>query len=367
MNCVEKIAAERKAPDILTFNNGNPVKSVADFEKRRKEIKRLLEEHEYGYMPERPRHLRVETVSTDTSFCAGKAPLSTLKFTVTVGEEEFSFHVYAVIPKKQERLPALVHINFRPDVPDKYMPSEEIADRGFATFSFCYADITNDDADFSDGIAKLLSPKRRSKSSPGKIVMWAWAAMRVMDYIQALDNIDKDNVAVAGHSVLGKSALIAGAFDERFKYVISNCSGCSGAALTRGKTGETLPLLASVRHYWFSPKYKDYIAHEDLIPLDQHFLLAAAAPRNLLIGSAKEDIASDPESEFISAYLASAVYDKIYGFKGLVHNGSIPDAPTASDGGSIHYHIREGTGYFSREDWLAYMNYIEKCIQGEVK
>jgi hypothetical protein len=367
VNCVEKSTAERNAPDILTFNNGKTVKSAADFEKRRKEIKRLLEEHEYGYMPERPQHLRVETVSTDASFCAGKAPLSTLKFTVTVDAEEFSFPVYAVIPKNPGKLPAIVHINFRPDVPDKYMPSEEIADRGFATFSFCYNDITNDDGNFSDGIAKLLSPKRRNKNSPGKLVMWAWAAMRVMDYIQALDGIDKDNVVIVGHSVLGKSALVAGAFDDRFKYVISNCSGCSGAALTRGKSGESLSLLASIRPYWFSPKCSDYIAHEDLIPIDQHFILAAVAPRNLLIGSAKGDTQSDPESEFISAHLAGEVYEKIYGIKGLVHNGNIPDAPAVFDGGSIHYHIREGLGYFSREDWLAYMNYICNRLQSEAK
>lgn len=367
MNYVEKNAAERKVPDILTFKNGKPVKTASDFEKRREEIKALLQEHEYGYIPEKPEHLRVEVISTDNVFCAGKAPLSTLKFTVTIGEKEFSFPVYAVIPKKPGKHPAFVHINFRPNVPDKYMPSEEIVDRGFATFSFCYNDVTNDDDNFSDGIAKLLSPKRRKLTSPGKIAMWAWAAMRVMDYVETLDNIDLDNVAVIGHSRLGKTALLTGAFDDRFKYVISNCSGCSGAAVLRGKTGENLAVLANVRHYWFCPKYQNYIVHEEALPLDQHFLLAASAPRHLLVGSAKEDTWADPESEFISAYLASEVYEKIYGLTGLVHNGIIPDATTVFDGGSIHYHIREGLHYFSREDWLAYMNYIDKCNESEAK
>ena len=362
MNYVEKNVAERKLPELLTFKNGNPVETVEDFEKRRDEIKLLLQEHEYGYIPANPNHLRVEVVSTDKVFCAGKAPLVKLSFTVTIDEEEFSFPVNAVIPKTPGKHPAFVHINFRPDVPDKYMLSEEIVDRGFATFSFCYNDVTTDNNDFSDGIAKFLSPKHRKQNSPGKIAMWAWAAMRVMDYIVALDNIDTDNVAVVGHSRLGKTALLAGAFDDRFKYVISNCSGCSGAAILRGKTGENLAVLTGVRPFWFCPKYQNYAVHEQTLPLDQHFLLAASAPRHILVGSAREDTWADPESEFLSAHLASEVYEKIYGIKGLVHNGVIPEAKTVLDEGNILYHVREGLHYFSREDWQTYMNYIDKCM-----
>ena len=290
MTDIDKALSERTVPEILRFKNGKPVLTVEDFEKRRKEIKALLEEHIYGSFPKAPDHLGVNLESCNNGFCAGKASLSKLIFTVTVGEEKFSFPVSAVIPRDKTNLPAFVFINFRHDVPDKYLPSEEIADRGYAVFSFCYTDITSDDENFSDKVAKLLSPERRTQNSPGKIAMWAWAAMRVMDYLETLDYIDLSSVAVIGHSRLGKTALLASAFDERFKYAISNDSGCSGAAITRGKRGEGILEITNRFGYWFSKKYAKYATDVNTLPLDQHFLLAASAPRKILIGSAKEDI-----------------------------------------------------------------------------
>lgn len=363
MNYLKKNAEERRVPSILTFNNGARVKDIKDFELRREEIKALLQEHEYGRILEKPDHMNVDEIDFDKGFCAGKAPLRKLKFTVTLGENKFSFPVMAVIPNKKGKQPAFVHISFRPDVPDKYMPSEEIADRGYAVFSFCYNDVTKDNKNFKSGVAKHLVPTRRKQNAPGKIAIWAWAAMRVMDYIQTLDNIDKDNIAVIGHSRLGKAALLTGAFDDRFEYVISNESGCSGAAVLRGKTGENLSILVGARPYWFCPKYADYTVFENDLPLDQHFLLAASAPRHILIGSAYEDVWADPESEFISSYLASEVYEKIYGIPGLVHEGKIPEPKTVLDKGNICYHIREGLHYLSREDWNVYMDYIGKCME----
>lgn len=362
MKSVFESIEERNLPKII--GNSFDFSLTPDgFEKRRRELLALLEQHEYGAMPQKPEHLTVDTEEVDTGFSAGKAVLSKLKFTVTAENGTYTFPVSSVIPKARGKLPAFVHIAFRDDVPDKYLPAEEIADCGFAVFNICYEDVASDSGDFKNGIARLLSPNRRALSSTGKLAMWAWAAMRVMDYVQALDEIDTENVAVIGHSILGKAALLAGAFDERFKYVIANDSGCSGAAVTRGKHGESIAEITAKFPYWFCPRYQKYAANEDALPCDQHFLLAAIAPRHILIGSAKEDVWADPESEFVSACLASEVYERIYGIKGLVHNGEIPKSATVLSEGNIHYHLRNGLHYFSREDWNAYINYIRKHMK----
>ena len=367
MNSIDKIISELRLPEILKFKGGKPVVTTKDFDKRKEEIKALLQEHIYGKIPERPEHLRVEIISINNNFCAGKAPHTRLSFTVTVCGKEFSFPVSAVIPRDKKNLPAFISLNFKSEVPNEYLPSEEIADRGYAVFSFCYKDITSDDDNFSNGIAKLLSPTRRTLTSPGKIAMWAWAAMRVMDYVETLDFIDLSSVAVIGHSRLGKTALLAAAFDERFSYAISNNSGCAGAAITRGKRGEHILEITNRFPYWFAKRYAKYAADESTLPLDQHFLLAAIAPRKILVGSADEDEWAGPESEFLSAYLVSEVFEKVYGIKGLMHGGDIPKAMSVLSGGSVYYHLRHGMHYLSREDWNLYMDYVDDARKTDKK
>ena len=213
MKTIDEIINERNIPDALITKNGKRVTTPEEFDAHRKDLQKLLQEHIYGYLPERPEHLKVNLVSRDVKFCAGRAPLVTYNFTATIGDTEFSFPVKAVIPESDKPLPAFIHISFRSDVPDRFMPSEEIADGGFACFSFNYQDITADNDNFKSKAARLLSPKRRTLTAPGKIAMWAWAAMTVMDYVETLPEIDKDNVAVIGHSRLGKTALLVGAFE----------------------------------------------------------------------------------------------------------------------------------------------------------
>ncbi len=359
MKSIESIIKERALPDIFTFNSGRRVESVSDFLLRREEMKKLLCENEYGYIPKRPNHLDVAVESVDNSFCAGKAPLTRLVFTVTVGETRFSFPVNAVIPKSDKKCPAFVFPNFSSDVPDRYLPSEEIADRGYAVFSFCRNDITSNKGFKSDKLSKIFQRSKRKLSSPGKLVLWAWAAMRVMDYVMTLDSVDTKNIAIIGHSRLGCAALLAGAFDERFKYVISNCSGSSGAAITRGKEGERIADILTEHKDLFCPRYERYLAKENSLPFDQHFLLSLIAPRHLIIGSAKEDILADPKSEFLGAYLAGEAYERIYKTPGLVHENKFPEAKAVLDGGNVMYHIRHGLHCLSREDWGEYMNYID--------
>lgn len=361
---IEKLLKERNIPDALTFNSGKAVSCVSDFEKRRCELKKILENEIYGVMPKKPDHLTVDIVSEDAVFCAGKAPLRKYNAKCRFGEREFSIPFYSVIPKSDKPLPAFVHINFRDNVPDKYMPSEELCDRGFAVFSFCYNDVSVDDPavdKLRDKVGKYLLPARRSKNSPGKIALWAWFAMRVMDYIETLDTIDKDNVAVVGHSRLGKTALLTGAFDERFKYVISNCSGCSGAAITRGKIGESVQRITSVFPHWFCKNYLDNADDFESRGFDQNFLMALSVPRHILVGSAEDDLWADPTSEFLCLAETNKAY-ALYGMKGLIHNDEIPAPGSVLSDGDASYHHRKGRHYFSREDWLVYMDFIEKNI-----
>lgn len=365
MNAYE-ILKDRNIPELFGNENHTP-SNPEEFEIWRNQVKEMLQQKEYGRIPPKPDHLSVELTDRKENFCAGRARLDTLMAKCQFEGNEICFPFYAAIPKAasaQNKRPAFVLINFTNAVPDRYYPAEEIIDRGYAVFSFGYKDVTLDENEFRSGVAQFLSPSRKNGDAPGKIAIWAWAAMRVMDYACALDCIDLDNVAVVGHSRLGKTALVAGGFDERFKYVISNDSGCSGAAITRGKVGESMERICEVFPHWFCPSYVNTAQNGGIeaLDFDQHFLLALSVPRHLLIGSSKEDAWADPASEFLSLLAVEPAYG-IFGMKGLVHENKIPEAKTYLGDGEAMYHIRTGTHYFSREDWQAYMDYIESCMK----
>ena len=337
------------------------------WENRRKEIIKLLCEEEYGFMPRSHDSLTCETLSEDSLFCAGKVTLSKIMLTATFGEDKFSFPIYASIPKSSEKLPFFVCVNFTPNVPDKFLPIEEICDRGFAVISFGYQDIA---ADASDIIAEktgrpdrlkdiLFGNTRKEKNHCGKIGLWAWALSRAMDYACTLDSLDHDRAAAVGHSRLGKTALLAGMLDERFSCVISNDSGCSGASVSRMKIGETIRNITDKFPYWFCENYKKYADKEDTLPFDQHFLLASIAPRKVYVTGASENTWGDPYSAFLSCFAANEVYEKL-GMKGFVCADRMPEAGERFHEGNIGYHLRKGTHYLGREDWNNFIDYLTR-------
>ena len=230
-----------------------------------------------------------------------------------------------------------------------------MVDNGFAVFSFCYNDVTMDNGDFTDGLAGVLFENgQRKANDPGKIAMWAWAAHRVMDYAQTLgDVLDLECGIVCGHSRLGKTALLTGATDERFKFAYSNDSGCSGAAITRQKGGETVEKICNKFSYWFCENYLKYINNEDSMPFDQHYLLSSVAPRFACVGSASEDLWADPVSEMLNCVASSSAFKN-----GFVYEDRLPEIGDHFFKGDIGYHLRKGLHYFSREDWLRLIEFV---------
>ncbi len=340
------------------------------------ECKRLLQEYEYGFLPDKPEEFKFEILETNKRSCGGRAVETHVRLYGKLKGEDFSFPIKVTVPaKKGEKRPLFVHINFRPDVPDIYQPTEEIFDNGFAIASFCYKEVTSDDNDFSNGLAKTIYPdgEKKGGSGTGKIMMWAWAAMRTLDYmkINHKDDVDFDNVAVCGHSRLGKTALVTGAFDDRFKFVFSNDSGCGGAALERnhqhkipGKQGfmaETTEIITGAFPFWFCENYKNYAGKPEEMPFDQHFFAGCIYPRHMYIASAENDHWADQINEYLCAYVSGKYYEKM-GKTGFICPDRLPEIGESFHDGTIGYHIRVGSHYFSRLDWLEYMKFVKKHL-----
>ena len=318
-------------------------------------VETLLRE-EYGFLPEAPRKLSFAVEENlIPRFCGGNAELHRVTVSCEVQGKPFSFPFSAVLPTDGKKHPFFVHINFRPDVPDRYMPTEELVDEGFAVLSFCYRDVSSDDGDFTSGLAGLLFENgKRGPCDPGKLSLWAWASHRVLDWaFTRPDALDLTRSVVCGHSRLGKTALLAAATDTRFAFAYSNDSGCSGAALARGTRGERVGNICENFPFWFCENYLQYVGNEEAMPFDQHDLIAAAAPRRVLVGSASEDTWADPISEQLACVAASEAFPN--GF-------AAPDRPAkvgeAFLEGDVGYHLRRGRHYFSRADWHRLIQFV---------
>lgn len=324
----------------------------------REEMMDILHREEYGYMPPKPDKISYNKEIVFGNFCAGKATLDKVNITSEINGKAFTFPLYVTLPTAEGKFPFFIHINFRDNVPDRYMPTEELIDNGFAVLSFCYTDVTADNGDFTDGLAGVLyEDGKRGETDAGKLAMWAWAAHRAMDYAETLDCLDKSCAIVCGHSRLGKTALLTAATDERFAFAHSNDSGCSGAAITRDKQGETVKDICKLAPFWFCENYYKYIENEKAMPFDQHYLVASIAPRYVSIGSAEEDTWACPTSEMLTCVASSPMYEKL-GKSGFVCEDRLPVVGDVYHEGSIGYHLRKGSHYFGREDWHRLIEFV---------
>jgi hypothetical protein len=332
--------------------------SSDDWETARRSLVDLFAEHVYGVSPPPPERVTAGVLAEDGTAFAGKAAHRRVLLSFDTPKGGFSFPIDTVVPNANTKSPLFVFISFHTYKESYETPIEEILDSGYALAILHYETVTADNADMKSKLAGLFD-RGAEKNAWGKIGVWAYAMSRVMDYARTLTYIDQERIACAGHSRLGKTALWCAAQDTRFSAVFANNSGCSGAAVTRKKRGETVQDICTNYPYWFCENYKQYMNNKDAMPFDQHQLLGAIAPRLCYTCSAEEDIWADPQSEYLSCMLAGEACERL-GLSGFAGEDRYPETGDTFHEGNIGYHMRAGTHFLSRYDWLKFIGFMDK-------
>jgi hypothetical protein len=370
-NYRESQVSPYRLPDLLQTADSSRISSKDQWERKgRPETLDLFREYVYGRAPERVA-TRFELITQDERAMGGRAKLKRVRIICEDAGKSFSFEASLLTPTASKgRSPAFLLINHRAPssadptrkARDGFWPAEEIIDRGFAAAVFQATEVDPDDRDNTPGTNGVRDvfpgPGNAGKDAWGTLAAWAWGAGRVMDYLQTDPDVDATKVAVVGHSRGGKTSLWAGAEDKRFALVISNDSGCGGAALSRRIFGETVGVINRAFPHWFCDNFKAYSDREGELPVDQHQLLALIAPRGLYVASAEADFWADQRGEFLSLAHASPAY-ALFGHAGFGEN-EMPalDSPTLRD--RTAYHIRRGSHNLTPYDWKCFMDFADK-------
>jgi len=389
-------------PDPLVTKEGHRVKTARDWQEiRRPEILELFRSQMYGRRPGPPRELRSRVASVDSRALGGAAIRKQVSLYLSPERDLPRIDLLIYLPASGSGpVPAFLGLNFggnhsiHPDpgiaLPETWMrpsrvegavaenratergrgtlsrrwPVKKILGRGYALVTAYYGDIDPDyDDEFRNGVHPLFYRPGQARPDAGEwgsIAAWAWGLSRALDYLETDPGIDQQKVAVLGHSRLGKTALWAGAEDERFALVISNNSGCGGAALSRRRFGETVARINRVFPHWFCGNFKQYGGREENLPMDQHLLVALMAPRPVYVASAVEDRWADPRGEYLSARHAGPVY-ALLGLPGLPGD-SMPEVNQPLMG-TIGYHIRSGKHDVTDYDWDRYLDFADRHLR----
>lgn len=334
---------------------------------RRPEILNLFRTHVYGNTPSADALSIQHVLSEPETLPGGHTRRFVLTTTLRGNDGTCSFHTELFVPANATTpLPAAMMVDTFSQNPEVLktldrlhgqMPYDLLNGAGFIGIYAHVDELCIDDPiECQTGLMSLLP--RKGDDGWGCIGVWAFAASRVVDFLCAWDAVDATRIAICGCSRAGKTALWCSAQDTRIALTISNVSGCTGAAITRGKTGEHIRDITSRFPHWMCDRYATYAEDEEGLPVDQHMLLALCAPRPLYVSSASNDDWADPRMEFASAKLAGEIF-MLYGEAPLAID-EMPPVNTPSLDGDVAYHIREGDHGCEYYDWEQYIRFMRK-------
>ena len=402
--------------DPLAFADGTKLASPADWPKRRAEILDIFAKNMFGQEPPRPEAFVAEKFDDAVSLGGfgirrqyrvwfradrsgpyidwlvllpryAKKPVPAILFLNYGGNHE-------LVRDPEVRMPENAWLQFRKgNKPDPTMrgrfenmnnvefvfPAHMILARGYALMSACYGQVSPDPSiqekdpehrqdPFAYTGCFSLWPPRDPKRDDNitAIGAWAWALSRGLDLAERIPEIDAKCAVATGYSRLGKTALLAAARDERFAVCVPNQTGGGGCPLAKRDYGENVGTETKAFMHWYCAAYARYAKDPaTLLTFDQHLLLAAIAPRALMV-QGYDSPWFDTEGEYLACRAASPVW-KFLGKPGLPDVPFPPDYDTSCIGPCLAYVRRnEGHGH-AAHDWMWLLDFTDGVFRKDAK
>lgn len=387
----------------LRFADGRRVRKK-QWPERRKEILDIFQREMYGQLPPKPDTVIVETVDEGITM-EGHAMRKQIRMWFRKDKSGPSINWLILTPTfTGGPVPAVLMLNYYGNhtvisdeevlIPDIYhhflatssefargsmqnansrsiIPVNMILARGYAFVTACYEDISPDPEgrENQDRFAYTKAFDLWGPRDPGRkdnttsLMAWAWGLMRGMDMIEGEPALDPQKVLVTGSSRLGKAALIAGAFDERFAIVVPNQTGGGGVPLNKRHYGENVQTEIHMFSHWYCRAFDKYEENENAMPFDQHLLLACIAPRPLMVQGYDEPW-FDTKGEFLALQAASPVW-KFLGKKGLPKVDFPDDYDFSAIGQNLAYYHRPLGHGIAAIDWQLMLDFAANVFNSK--
>ena len=388
-------------PDPLVLASGAPVRDAKAWQTRRAEIRRLYQSEIYGRIPANAPRVRWAVTETDPQAREGASIRKRIVGTIGEGADAPTINVTLHTPSNAKQpVPVILLVNFgggtpqppasaaaatpaaggnapaaggaaapaagagrgRGGFPTDPPVAAEILARGWGYATVGYADIQPDRANaWTQGvIGRTLTGGAQSPAADewGTISAWSWGISRILDYFETDGAVNAKQVAVQGHSRLGKTVLWASALDERIAAVFSSCSGEMGAALARRDWGETVDDMAQNFSWQFAGNFQKWVGRWNDMPVDAHMLIALSAPRPVFVTGGTTDQWADPVGMFKAVVAAGPVY-KLLG-KTDLGTTELPPLDTPLTKGDLGWHYHTGGHTATPADWKAFLDFLGK-------
>ena len=341
-------------PDPFLKDNGKRIGGVEEWAERRKEIYKTAIELQYGTQPPVPEFLTVQPICERLGI---EFYITSYRVITGTRKNPVSFLMYTFTPPHEGPYPAVID----GDLCFRYVYDKEFirtfTDAGIMLVMFARTELADDIRGKGRGCGPLY--KTYPEYTFGALGAWAWGYSRCVDALEQLGIADKRSITFTGHSRGGKTAILAGALDERATIVNPNeaCGGGCGCyrlamkAITEEGSEEQSEDLAKLYRYeagyWFGPELGDYVGREAELPFDSHYLKAMIAPRVLFVSEAASDIPANPVGSWMTTVAAREVFE----FLGVPQN--------------LYWYFRRGYHEHALQDVQMLVNLIKHRAEGE--